>query len=221
MTGTEPSGAASNDIFLATIYLESTTVTPSPPPGWAQTFRSASCAITNSTAANQYQHLCYWIRRGGSAPSFAWTWSGTIFSSMNIVAYSGAVTTEQPWSFFNLTKRDDTTARTFPDTSGTTLTANELLTWNGTFFTSVITACQPPTSFTERNECETPAASGGSQIEIGDTAQAAAGGTGTVTGATWTGGSAATAASFLGGLKSVAEGAVTVIPLRTLLGVGL
>lgn len=196
ITATEPSGAAQNDILIAFLYIESDTAVTAP-SGWSNSFNGTTMLAECNTASHDFRMYAYWIRRGASAPSYAWTHSSA-FRGIVIVAYSGCVTTEQPFSFGVPVVRDDTTAATWPSTSGTTLTANELLVWAGLGF-GMAGAGTPPTGYTEDVD-----ASGG--VELASKSQAVAGGTGTVSGASY-GASNDTVALCFCGLKSVAVAA--------------
>jgi hypothetical protein len=102
--------------------------------------------------------------------------------------------------------RDDTSAKTYPNVSGTTDTANELLTWGGRFFTESSSGNTQPTGFTERNDGV------GLSALLADLAQASAGSTGTVTGASFGSASNHPATSIMAGLKSVSAGGGDITP---------
>ena len=195
-TPTEPAGAASGDILLAIVYLEGT-VTVTPPSGWSDTFNGV-VPFENSTSEGPFEAHHYWIRRGGSAPAYNFSWSASAGYQIIVVAYSGAVATGDPWSFAAEAERDNTLAVTFPDVSGTTLTNDELLTWVGINYVGGVGGVVP-TGFTSRSNIDSH------DIRVATKPQAATGATGTVTGGSWTtpGGAAQ---SFLFGLQSVAAG---------------
>lgn len=216
-TVTEPTGTTTNDIMVIQFYIESDTAVTPPTGGWSDTFRSTVALVENNTAGAAYRQYAFWIRRGGAAPDLTIT-HASAFTAASVITYSGAVTTEQPWSFLSLAQRDDSSASTWPATSGTTLTANECLLWTGGFFTSTTTSGTPPTGYTEQQDI----AAGNLAFEIAELAQVAAGSTGSVSGASWTGGSAAPSSVIFAGLKAVAEpAAATTVPQRTMTGVGL
>ena len=210
VTGTEPAGAAQDDILRADLYIESDNAVTAP-AGWSNTFNGTAALAEANFAGKEFRHYGYWIRRGGSAPSFAWTWTGTLFSCVYITAYSDALASGDPWSFVNSAVRDDDVAKTFPDTSGTTLDADELLTWAGNNFDTP-TSGVPPTGFTEREDAIST-----TLVEAGDLVQVTAGATGNITGASYVGAVNSTASAILAGLRPVSA---TATPQRSLLGVG-
>jgi len=196
ITGTDPAGAAENDILRADLYLESDTAV-TPPAGWSNDFAGVPALAESNTASQEFRHYAYWIRRGASAPALTWT-HASAYRGITIQAFSGAVTTEDPWSFLDNNVRDDTTAETYPDASGTTDTDDELLTWGGRFYTASSNGNTPPTGFAERQDGT------GTAALLADNAQAAAGATGTVTGALFDTAANHPASSIMAGLKSVA-----------------
>lgn len=201
ITPVEPTGAAENDILVAHLYIESDTGVTAPSL-WSNTFRGTVALQECDTASNTFRHYAYWIRRGASAPALTWT-HASAFRGITVIAFQGCVTTEDPFSFFTQSKRDDTTARTYPDLSGTTLTADELLSWVGRFYTEPVASNTQPTGWTERQD------GGSTSALIADLAQAVAGGTGTVTGAIFGAGTDGNhpTTDMMMGLKSVAEAA--------------
>lgn len=202
VTGSEPASAATDDIFRADLYIESDNAVTAP-TGWSNSFNSTTALAEANNSGNEFRHYSYWIRRGGSAPSFAWTWTGTLFCGVLITAYSGALASGDPWSFLNPTVRDDTAGATYPNTSGTTSDANELLTWAGMTFSTPTNGIVPTSpAFTERVDAVTG-------YESGDVAQAGAGATGTVSGAQYGGGGNKPASSILAGLRPLAAGGST------------
>lgn len=189
---TEPSGAAQDDILIALIYFESTgTVTP--PAGWSGTFAGTSMSQALSVAAT-WVASAFWIRRGSSAPGLTFTFTSSYSQGM-ISAYSGCKTSGDPFSFAAEVKRDNASASTFPDISGTTLDADEMLVWIGMNYVGGTGTV--PTGFTRRSSN-----SGSDDIFWADKEQASAGSTGTITGASWGGGAPnGNASSMLMGLR--------------------
>lgn len=192
VTGTEPTGSADNDILIAFLFIESDTAITAP-SGWSNTFNGTTMLMECNNASGACRMYAYWIRRSG-VPALVWS-HASAFRELVIVGYSGAITTGDPWSFGTSAVRDDLTANTYPAVSGTTAVANEMLIWGGGNFQGG-TAGTPPTGFTERVDSNGNA----SDIEVAEKAQAAAGATGSITGASYTGSNSTTGVLF-GGLK--------------------
>lgn len=197
ITGTEPTGAAENDILVAHLYIESDTAVTAP-SGWSNSFNGATMLAECNTAGRAFRSYAYWIRRGASAPALTWTFLSS-FRGLSIAAYSGALASGDPWSFGTTAVRDDETAATFPAVSGTTTDADEKLVWMGGDFIGG-TASVPPTDFNERLDA---GAAPGGDLVAADKDQAAAGATGSITGASYTGSNGTTTA-LMGGLRPVA-----------------
>lgn len=213
VTGTEPAGAAQDDILIACLYIESDTAVTAP-SGWTNTFDGVAALNELEIGSSDYRQYLYWIRRGASAPALQWTFSSA-FRGVSIAAYSGALTSGDPFSFCSLAERDNQSAATFPDISGTTDDANELLIWFGACFSNSSSGTQP-TGFSERLD------SAGLVWELADKAQAAAGGTGTVTGASYSGGSNDPASVVMVGLRPPAVGGAfnRIVPQLMMVGAG-
>ncbi len=178
LTGTEPAGVVADDILIACSYREDglATATINPPAGWSNVFGpntiSALEAVTGTFS--DWQSSWFWIRRGGSAPSYVWTAvGGTGYEQITIAAFSGAVNTGNPFSFAAAAVRDDTAAATYPNVSGTTDQANEMLVWYGTQLVG-------DSSFTVPSGFTTRWSNSNTDTVYGDKAQAAAGATGSV-----------------------------------------
>lgn len=197
ITGTEPTGGAQDDIYVAHLYIESDTAVTAP-AGWSNTFNGTTMMAECNTATRAFRSYAYWIRRGASAPALQWTFSSS-FRGLSIAAYSGALASGDPWSFGTTAVRDDTTAATFPAVSGTTSDADEKLVWMGGDFIGGSASTQP-TGFTERLDA---GAAPGGDLVAADKDQAAAGATGSITGASYTGANGTTS-SLMGGLRPAA-----------------
>lgn len=208
LTGTEPSGAASGDIIIAVAYVEAGGPTFTPPTGWSSAFTASATTIDTGsmTTPDTWWGHAYWIRRGASAPSYVFGFGVSAYCELTLFAYSGAYNTGDPFSFASKAIRNSASANTpLPDVSGTTDTADELLLFYGiTYVGGTLTG---PTGFTAR-------ATAGHDTQTSDKTQAAAGATGTVTGATVSTANS-NAASFLFGLRSLAapSGATTSLPI--------
>jgi hypothetical protein len=148
-----------------------------------------------NTASSPFRLYAYWIRRGSSAPALQWTFASS-GRMIYVAAYSGALASGDPFSFGNHQVRDTTASRTYPDCSGTTTDANEMLVWGGGTFANPTSSTQP-TGFTERQD------TGVLGLCSADLIQAGAGAASS-TGASYSGGSTETSAAQLVGLRPVA-----------------
>lgn len=91
ITASEPAGAASDDIELASLHYDGSG-TPTPPANWTLV---GSATLTDSKV------FLYWLRRTGSAPALGWTISATTtYIEANLLAISGCVTTGSPIDSF-------------------------------------------------------------------------------------------------------------------------
>lgn len=208
LTGTDPTGAAADDILIGLLYRETATGNAvTPPSGWSNSFNGTTVDLYSTVGGQDFNIKPYWIRRGSSAPALTWGSATSVFSEILVAAYSGAVSSGDPWSFLASAIRDNTSATTFPDTSGTTLDANELLIWSGVNWVGGTTSTQP-TGFTERLDLT------GNDFTLADLVQASAGATGTVGSASWSG-TAGAAVSLLFGLRPPAASSTV---LRSVLG---
>lgn len=201
ITATDPSGAAADDILIAHIYIE-TTATLTVPSGWSNTCNGTTMKQINTATGKSYNHYLYWIRRGSSAPSYTWSWSGTTYCEVVVAAYSGALTSGDPFSFGTTAPKNNTTGSAYPDVSGTTLDANELLIWCGGSW-DWGNPTLPSGGFTQRHSPST------STIFLADKTQTAAGATGTITGGSNSSGSTSTTTVMVG-LRPAASGTANV-----------
>lgn len=216
ITGSEPTGAALNDILIAILYIESDTAVTAP-SGWTNTFAGTAALAENNSASGAYREYAYWIRRGGSAPALAWTFSSS-FRSLSIVAYSGAATSGDPFSFLSTAVRDDGTSSTYPSISGTTLVSNEMLIWMVESFNTPTGAITVPSGFIQRVVAPPTAAN---NTDAAEKAQAVAGATGAITGGLYASGGNGTTSALLVGLEPPGAAASgTVCPSMSMLGVG-
>jgi hypothetical protein len=196
ITATEPAGAATDDILIAFLYIESDTAVTAP-ASWSNSFNGTTMLSECNTASDAFRMYAYWIRRGGSAPALQWTFASSS-RMIYVAAYSGALASGDPFSFGDHQVRDTTAASTYPNCSGTTSDANEMLVWGGGTFANPTSSTQP-TGFTERQD------TGTSGLCSADLIQAAAGAASS-TGASYTGGANDTAAAQLVGLRPAAAG---------------
>jgi hypothetical protein len=98
MTGTEPTGAAADDILIMVTYhpYGATNVRP--------TSRSWQLVYLAGTPYNwPFSVGIYWIRRGTTAPSYALDWSTSSAAEMVVTAWSGAKKYGNPFETKNAT----------------------------------------------------------------------------------------------------------------------
>jgi hypothetical protein len=88
ITGTEPTGAAQNDIIIAAIIMEKNAFAQATPAGWTQLFLGQGASVDVGL---------YWIRRGSSAPTYTFTWTTSVWAEISLSAWSGAVQTGSPF----------------------------------------------------------------------------------------------------------------------------
>lgn len=88
-TGTEPAGAALNDILVAIITINNNATAPiTSPSGWTDLYNGE----INLSGIDRLGWRVSYIRRGGSAPSLAWTTAAS-YTEIYIAAFSGVDTT--------------------------------------------------------------------------------------------------------------------------------
>jgi hypothetical protein len=201
-TPTEPAGAAANDILVAFIYVENANpATITPPSGWSAVFNGVTLKQDLVLSGAVWTLQAFWIRRGGSAPSYAsFSWSPSSNVQNLVAAYPCPITTGDPWSFMTGVLRDNASVGTYPSVSGTTLTADELLIWVGCNIVGIGTLTQP-TGYTPRHSAN------GSDLALADKTQATAASV-TASGADWSGGNG-NAAVILLGLRSISLGVIS------------
>lgn len=78
----EPTGAANGDALLA-LYLTTNTGAPTLPAGWTSLYNGSSTATAWRVG---------YIQRGASAPSYAFTHTGTIYYEVHVQCVQGAAT---------------------------------------------------------------------------------------------------------------------------------
>lgn len=111
LTINKPSGTADNDILIALVYLEAPkTVTA--PSGWATVH-------TKIAVAADHDHHVYWKRASSEGASWQWSWSGGTWRLGFVAAFSGCITSGDPFSV---------AASTNSATTGSTLTHNTITT---------------------------------------------------------------------------------------------
>jgi hypothetical protein len=200
------------DIVVVSLYLEDN-VTVTPPAGWSSTFAGV---VMESPAMSDFGftwlHRMYWIRRGASAPSYTFTWSGQIGGQVGGCAYVGARASGDPWSFADMEVRTGAASTAWPTAAGTTLDADNRLIWNGTQLAGS-SAYTPPTGFTS--------AYGHDDMYWSERTQATAGAVSAAS-ASWTGTAAGAVAMLLalrpavaGGTDATATPAAFGVPMAT------
>lgn len=98
----EPTGATTDDIIDGLWVVETGHTGFSLPASW--TPKGANLATAQFTSYRG------WIRRTGSAPSYTATWTGTSAAEAVVAAYSGCVTTGDPYDDFQETTQATSTA---------------------------------------------------------------------------------------------------------------
>jgi hypothetical protein len=88
-TGSEGSGWQQNDILIAFAAPYASPCTFTAPSGWTLVQSSVASSRVSSWGI-------WWIRRGASAPALNWTFSGSTYFELTIVAFSGCITTGSP-----------------------------------------------------------------------------------------------------------------------------
>lgn len=88
-TVTEPTGAASGDIFVALAMCDTASTSLGAPAGWT--------TIYSGSGAANFKYNLSWIRRGGSAPSLVWTTASSVYSEVQILAYHDGVAAGTPY----------------------------------------------------------------------------------------------------------------------------
>lgn len=120
-TGTEPAGAASGDFILGLYVVNSPGSISTIPAGW-------TAIINNDLSANGgfFLSLAYLIR-GGSAPSYAFTHTGSTYRELWLAAYSGVDgTTPLDVTPPTFVETSNTTTKPDPPASGASVTANAM-----------------------------------------------------------------------------------------------
>ena len=116
VSATEPAGATSGDVLLALIAVGGNP-TLTVPSGWT--------LIPGTTyAGTAVGTKVYWIARGGSAPSYSWSWTGAQYAELIVLCYSGA-DNSTPWNVVQLASNNSVSApvtcpavtTTVPDTA--------------------------------------------------------------------------------------------------------
>ena len=89
-TATEPTGATQDDVLFMWVTLGNGITNYSPPSGWTELYHL-------QTGSSPHTYL-YWIRRGASAPSYAVSWTGSVYWEYSVTAWSGTETSGNPYS---------------------------------------------------------------------------------------------------------------------------
>ena len=91
-TATEPAGAASGDILIATVILAVGSSGFTPPSGWT--------LIDTRSVDGDFVRWAYWVRRGASAPALGFSWTGANNWEWGITCWSGCVASGNPIESF-------------------------------------------------------------------------------------------------------------------------
>lgn len=143
-TAAEPASAALNDVFIALAFCGQASTTLGIPSGWT--------SLASGNAGTDYRYNLAWIRRGASAPSLVWTMSTSAYRAVHLLAYSGCITTGNPYEAFSNggTTANDTTSLNPP--SVTTLSANSFVICGGVDYSGANFVWTAPTGYTKRSE---------------------------------------------------------------------
>lgn len=168
LTITKPTGTVTDDVLIASLIVNSSTVTITPPAGWTQV-----ATINNGT---DNRTVVYHRAAGTSEPaSYAFGFSFNVKSAAIISAYSG-VDTANPIDVTATGTNVLQTDQIAPTATTTAAATRVLRVWGVRKETSLT----PPVGITERGDI-TATGSGAVAIAVGDAAQAAAGSTATAT----------------------------------------
>jgi hypothetical protein len=143
-TGTEPAGAALNDILVAFITTNNATSAPTTSPsGWTDLYNGE----INPAFPNDFLgwRVSY-IRRGGSAPSLAWTTAAT-YTEVYIAAFSGVDTTTAIDSQSSAGGTGNTAGHNSDPPSTTAVSAAAMAVCGGTMWQGSVTTYTAPTGY--------------------------------------------------------------------------
>lgn len=82
ITGVEPTGTVANDFILGLYLVGAGSAALSIPGGWTSIFTGASSTPT-------FRYALGYVLRGGSAPSYAFTHTGTFYRELFLFSFSG------------------------------------------------------------------------------------------------------------------------------------
>lgn len=82
-TPTEPAGAVSGDYVVALYATDTNGGNPNLPAGWATLYG-------RTTVGSAFQFIVGGIQRSGSAPSYAFTHTGSIYRELHVLCFQGA-----------------------------------------------------------------------------------------------------------------------------------
>jgi hypothetical protein len=166
----KPTGTVDNDIVVVFLHRiaggYNAAVTP------AAGFTQLDCRVNTG---QQLSTCSFWKRASGEGASWSFSWTGSTFREAIAASYSGALAAGDPFSF-HTSAQQTATSNTYPNISGTTTAADEMLIWAaGNWEAPSNPAINPPTGFTLRESMNTG-------LGWADKTQAVAGGTGTLQG---------------------------------------
>ena len=139
LTITKPTGTAANDVLIASIAVTPSTATITPPSGWTLVRRTDNAGPTSNSLA------VYSKVAGGSEPaSYAWTLSGSSFTTGGVQAFTG-INTTTPIDVEN--GQTTASATTHATPSITTSTANSIIVTSHAFASGA--TWTPPSGMTE------------------------------------------------------------------------
>jgi hypothetical protein len=140
-----PAGTAQDDILVAFIYLESA-ATITAPSGWTLLRDLSTSATTRG------RMVVYWKRHAGASEntSPSWSWTGSTWRGGVIGAWSGRVTTGDPWDDHDVL--ENSAQATSAPVATTTTQAGDDLVLASTSFAAMSTSWTAPANYTERTD---------------------------------------------------------------------
>lgn len=152
LTATEPAGAVENDILFYWLIIQSTISNFSAPSGWTLL---VDLSNGNTGSSQQFAAWLYWIRRGGSAPSFAVSWTTSRYREASITCWSGCKTTGNPYNVVANNAYNTTTDPAAPNCPAViTTVANTVIVPFGASWQGPTTVYSAPTDYTIREPGE-------------------------------------------------------------------
>lgn len=164
-----PTGAASGDIAVVAIYMESTATITTVPSG----FQTPAKADLQTSATSRGRLVVYWKRlTAGDTGTYTFSWSGATWRSAACGLWSGRVASGDPFDGTVGTGESTTTVSASPAVSTTPSGSNGDAVFFATDFTGG-NSWTPPTNYTERQDND--------EITLASRDAVASGSTGSVT----------------------------------------
>ena len=163
----KPSGTTDGDILIAYLVVGGASKTITPPSGWTLKDERQGDDPDGTT-------YLYWKWASSEPASWTWSWSGSAYGEIEVVAYSGAITSGDPIDVFSesvnsVNAHSSTVASAITTTVANTMLVLCIMSWDSGPFAS-------SSGMTERYD-------GGASLNLAlyDVAQASAGSSGTKT----------------------------------------